>query len=123
MKKIIYVYLLILLSALYSCNTNDTNARYKKYEYIDCNEAKYECLTLVRENKDEIKEILFRELERDPNDKELTPQRISDLYQGYQFSSKFEKYHNFLEQNCPEQLKQINEEMALIILGEIIQGN
>ncbi len=122
MKKIIYLYLLILLSALNSCNTNDTNAEYKNYESIDCNEAKNECLNLVRENKDEIKEILLREMERDPNDKEVTLQRISDLYQGYQFSSKFEKYQKFLEQNCPEQFKQVNEEMAFIILGEIIEG-
>ena len=33
-----------------------------------------------------------------------------------------EKYQKFLEQNCPEQFKQVNEEMAFIILGEIIEG-
>jgi hypothetical protein len=120
MKKIIYLYLLIVLSALNSCNTNETNPKYDYNESIDCDEAKFECLNLVRENKNEIKEILLREMERDPNDKEVTLQRISDLYQGYQFSSKFEKYQKILEQNCPEQYKQVNEEMAIIILGEII---
>ena len=59
MKKIIKLYLLILLSVLISCNTTDTNADYKNYETIDCNVAKYECLELIRENKDEIKEINY----------------------------------------------------------------
>lgn len=121
MKKIIKLYLLILLSVLIACNTTDTNADYKNYESIDCNEAKYECLELVRENKDEIKEILLREMERDPNDKEVTLQQISDLFQGYQFSSKFEKYQKILEQNCPEQFKEVNEKIAIIILGELIE--
>ena len=121
MKKIIKLYLLILLSVLIACNTTDTNADYKNYETIDCNVAKYECLELIRENKDEIKEIVLREMERDPNDKEVTLQQISDLFKGYQFSSKFEKYQKFLEQNCPEQFKEINEKIAFIIVGELIE--
>ena len=124
MKKIIYLYLLIVLSALNSCrNPNDTKGEYENYETIDCNEAKDECINLVRENKDQMKEILLREMERDPNDNEVTLQRISDLYQGYKFSSKFEKYQKILEQNCPEQLKEVNQDMAFILLGEIIEGN
>ena len=51
MKKIIKLYLLILLSVLIACNTTDTNADYKNYESIDCNEAKYECLELVTKKR------------------------------------------------------------------------
>ena len=72
---------------------------------------------------DELKEILIREMERNPNDNEVTLQRTLDTFTGYQFASKFEKYQKILELNCPEESKRVNKQIALIIFGEIIEGS
>jgi hypothetical protein len=123
MKNALYPFLFIALIIFNSCNTSDKYRNYETTETFDCYEAETECLSLVKKNKDELKEILIREMERNPNDNEVTLQRTLDTFTGYQFASKFEKYQKILELNCPEESKRVNKQIALIIFGEIIEGS
>jgi len=122
MKTRLYLCLFIALIIFNSCNSDETYTKYENYEFVDCYEAGNECLSLVNENKDELKEIFIREMERDPNDNDITLQRTLDVFKEYKFSSKFDKYQNILKEKCPEQFKKVNEEIAIIIFGEIIEG-
>jgi hypothetical protein len=121
MKTNLYLCLFSALIVFNSCNSNETYTKYENHEFVDCYEVGNECLSLVNENKDELKEIFIREMERNPNDNDVTLQRTLDAFNGYQFSSKFDKYQNILKENCPEQFKKVNEEIAMIIVGEIIE--
>ena len=62
MKTSLYLCLFSALIIFNSCNSDETYTKYENYEFVDCYEAGNECLSLVNENKDELKEIFIREM-------------------------------------------------------------
>ena len=81
------------------------------------------CINYVNSNKDEIREIILRQMKRDPNDDKITWQRISEYYKEYKFSKKLEENQNFLKEYCPQEYDQYSDEMLVIVMGEILKGS
>lgn len=110
---------LMLLSSLFTTSCFNQE---KEPAYEDCAKIKAECLSLFNENKEEIKDIFLREMERNPDDNEITAQRVFDAIKANRFSSRFQEYQNKLENNCPEEFNEMSIEVASFILSELIKN-
>ena len=120
-KKLLNVFFLNFICLLTlitwnSCNNNDNRKP-------DCSDVKNWCINYVNSNKDEIREIILRQMKRDPNDDKITWQRISEYYKEYKFSKKLEENQNFLKEYCPQEYDQYSDEMVVIVRGEILKGS
>jgi hypothetical protein len=111
----IHVSLIIILLILNFCSCNSKR--------VNCTDVKKYCVNFVKSNKDEIRDIILNQINRDPKDNKITLQRALEFYKEYKFTADLDKQQNYLKKYCPEEYENYCQEIVLLILGEIFKSS